>query len=291
MLPNWTIPPHNLDVLGAGGGEAGTHRDAGEWHLYPFHLVFERETVAFFPFIMDGAALTLKGRPLACAISSRAAGTMRLQAPEGSLHRHRLYRSLGLDPMQVFTCTQVHSQEVLVLEPESLREGPQADGMISGDPQGCLAITVADCLPVYLYDTESGGFGLVHSGWKGTGIALKALQLMEARWHTRPEAVAAVLGPCIGACCYRVDAERARAFDHEFGGPLGAYPLGPVVKGAALDLQAANARLLVNAGVRHIAWCRDCTFTDERLGSFRREGPSYTAMAALVGVFHPQVYG
>jgi copper oxidase (laccase) domain-containing protein len=65
--------------------------------------------------------------------------------------------------------------------------------------------------------------------------------------------------------------------------------LGPVVKRGALDLQAANVRMLVNAGVRHIALCRDCTFTDERLGSFRREGPSYTAMAALVGAFHPQV--
>jgi copper oxidase (laccase) domain-containing protein len=111
---------------------------------------------------------------------------------------------------------------------------------------------------------------------------------MEARWHTRPEAVAAVLGPCIGSCCYQVDPERARAFDQEFGGPDGAYPLGPVVKGGALDLQAANARMLVNAGVRHIALCTDCTFTDERLGSFRREGPSYTAMAALIGAFHPQ---
>jgi YfiH family protein len=239
---------------------------------------------------MDGVALTLQGMPIGCAISSRSAGTMSLRAPEGSLHRHRLYTSLGLDPMQVFTCTQVHSREVLVLEPESPREGPQADGMISRNPQVCLAITVADCLPVYLYDTESGGFALVHSGWKGTGIALKALQLMAARWHTRPEAVAAVLGPCIGSCCYRVDAERARAFDQAFGGPDGASPLGPVVKGAALDLQAANARMLVTAGVRHIALCKDCTFTDERLGSFRREGPSYTAMAALVGIFKPQVY-
>ncbi|MHB9293174.1 polyphenol oxidase family protein [Hollandina sp. SP2] len=292
MLPNWTIPPHNLDSLGAGAGdgEVGDHGDAGRLHLYPFHLVFEKDTVAWFPFIMDGAALTLPGSSIACAISSRAAGTMSPRVPEGSVHRRRLYTSLGLDPAQVFTCTQVHSREVLALEPESPPEGPHADGMISRDPRACLAITVADCLPVYLYDTESGGFGLVHSGWKGTGIALKALQLMEARWHTRPEAVAAVLGPCIGSCCYQVDAERAKAFDQEFGGPDGAYPLGPVVKGAALDLQAANARILVNAGVRHIALCKDCTFTDERLGSFRREGPSYTAMAALVGAFHPQIY-
>jgi copper oxidase (laccase) domain-containing protein len=116
---------------------------------------------------------------------------------------------------------------------------------------------------VYLSDTESGGFGLVHSGWKAMGIALIALRHMETHWNTRPEAVAAVLGPCIGPCSYLVDAERAGAFDAEFGGTANAYPLGPVVndyalpsseaQGFALDLQAVNVRLLVNTEVRHIA--------------------------------------
>ncbi|MDR2634031.1 MAG: polyphenol oxidase family protein [Treponema sp.] len=276
MLPNWTRPLHKTDALGAGA-------KAGDVQLYPFHLVFQSPSLAYFPFIMDGAALTEGKNPIGCGISSRSAGTMSLRDPRGRFHRQRLYTSLGLDPMQVFTCTQVHSREVLALEADSPCEGPQADGMISREPGACLMVTVADCLPVYLYDTESGGFALVHSGWKGTGIALNALKLMEARWHTRPQGVAAVLGPCIGACCYPVDAARRRAFDQDFGGPSGAYPLGPVVKGPALDLQAANARLLVNAGVRHIALCKDCTFTDERLGSFRREGPAYTAMAALAG--------
>jgi YfiH family protein len=146
---------------------------------------------------------------------------------------------------------------------------------------------VADCLPVYLYDTERGAFGLVHSGWQGTGIVLRALALMGERWNTRPEATAAVLGPCIGPCCYRVDGRRARAFEAEFGGPGGAYPLGPVTRSQGgeyfLDLKAANARLLAGAGVRRLAYSRDCTFTDERLGSFRREGPGYTRMAAMVG--------
>ena len=53
-----------------------------------------------------------------------------------------------------------------------------------------------------------------------------------------------------------------------------------------LDLQAANARLLANAGVRNIAYCGDCTGTDRRLGSFRREGPAaYTRMLAVMGYF------
>jgi copper oxidase (laccase) domain-containing protein len=150
---------------------------------------------------------------------------------------------------------------------------------------------------VYLYDAESGAFGLVHSGWKGTGIALAALRLMGECWGVRTEGVGALLGPCIQACCYRVDPARAAAFEEEFGG-AGDYPLGPVIEerrppegssGASreffINLPAANARLLARAGVRNISVCQDCTFTDERLGSFRREGQNYTRMAALIGRF------
>jgi YfiH family protein len=165
--------------------------------------------------------------------------------------------------------------------------GPAAENL-------ALAVTVADCLPVFLYDTEGGAFALLHSGWRGTGIVLKALALMTGRWGTRPEAIAAALGPCICSGCYRVDAERAVAFEAEFGGPDGEYPLGRVIrewdpgenrseKEFSLDLRAANARLLANAGVGNIAYCENCTYTDERLGSFRREGTGYTRMAAVMG--------
>jgi YfiH family protein len=213
---------------------------------------------------------------------------------ENSPSRQALYGSLGLAQEQVYAATQVHSREVLLIDRKCPNTRPKADGMISRDTSLWLSVTVADCLPVYLYDTESGGFGMLHSGWKGTGIVMTALRLMAEHWSTQAQRVAAVLGPCIRSCCYQVDAERAQAFEAEFGGSGGTYPLGPVVRQVPdadtdrslwyIDLQAANARLLAQAGVRNIAVCGDCTFTDERLGSFRREGPSsYTLMAALVG--------
>ncbi|MDR0590040.1 MAG: polyphenol oxidase family protein [Spirochaetaceae bacterium] len=212
---------------------------------------------------------------------------------EGELAREDFCEALGLEPARVYGVTQVHSRDVLVSDRRSSHDRPRADGLVSRERDRWLSVTVADCLPVYLLDTESGAFGILHSGWKGTGIVLKALALMEARWKTRAEAVAVVLGPGIGSCCYQVDEGRARSFEEEFGGSGGVYPLGPVVvrrgrKGSApadpfLDLQAANARLLAGAGVRNLAVCRDCTCTDERLGSFRREGKGYTRMIALAG--------
>lgn len=273
--------------------------------LYPFTCAFQGSLpYASFPFMVDG-------RPLGGAggvISSRNAGNMVYSEGLNSPPRERFYRSLGLEPERVYACTQIHSRKVLMVDRRSPNRGPEADGMISRDPSVILSVTVADCMPVYLYDTGSGGFGLVHSGWRGTGIVLAALELMTARWGTRPEEVAAILGPAIRGCCYRVDAERARSFEAEFGGGGGSYPLGGVIRrvreppagdssgtkpgfgtgpGNAwyLDLAAANARLLANAGVRNIAVCEDCTCTDSNFGSFRREGPDYTRMAALTGRF------
>ncbi|MDR2740807.1 MAG: polyphenol oxidase family protein [Treponema sp.] len=245
---------------------------------------------ARFPFIFEGKAIP----GVSALISSRSAGNMLYSEGTNGPARLAFFRSLGLDPERVFACTQVHSRDVLEVDRDTRNSGPRADGLISRDREVILSVTVADCLPVFLYDTRNGGLALVHSGWKGTGIALKALRLMEERWRSHPEDVAAVLGPCIRRCCYQVDGERARVFGAEFGGlegdSPGALPLGPAVVESGgkffLDLQAANIRLLACAGVRNIVVCEDCTFTDERLGSFRREGaPAYTKMAALAGFF------
>ncbi|MDR2184960.1 MAG: polyphenol oxidase family protein [Treponema sp.] len=275
--------------------------DSLELRIYPFTLDFfplfpgaraespaGQPALARFSFILDGSPVP---GPV-CAISSRSAGNMVYSPQRSNPARDRLFAALGLDPRRVFACVQSHSQKVLSAtgtNPGNL----EGDGLVSADPSACLTVTAADCLPVYLFDTGSGAFGIVHSGWKGTGIVFRALLLMEERWETRPAAVTAVLGPCIRSCCYHVDEERARLFKSQVeaqlspGGEIpgigAAYPL---VRGSGeLDMQAANIRLLAAAGVRHIAVCGNCTFTDERLGSYRREGPGFSRMAALIGRF------
>jgi YfiH family protein len=215
--------------------------------------------------------------------------------------REGLFRSLGIAPKQVYSLHQVHSRDVYALGvPANELPSPEAfardgDGMVSFCREAFLAITVADCLPVFLLDTVRGYFAALHSGWRGTGIVLRAVEMMKAA-DSDPAAMAAVLGPCIQGCCYRVDEERAAAFEAEFGEasvlipPGTAYPLGPLSirreGGVFLSLQGANARLLAAAGIRHIAYCEDCTYTDETLGSYRREGAQgYTRMAAMAGFF------
>lgn len=264
--------------------------------IYPFNLdIPDNVPYARFSFIQDGRRVP----DFSCLISVKSAGSMTRAGEGESPARAALWSVLGIDPRFVHAPAQTHSREVLVAQGPAGRVG-EADGLASADPACFLSVTVADCLPIYLLDTEHGAFALLHSGWKGTGIVNRALEMMAAHWQTRAPAVAAVLGPCISGASYAVDPARAEAFDAEFGGSGGSggsdgsagsggsggeYPLGPVVdRRRFIDLQAANARLLAAAGVGDVAVCRDCTYRDERLGSFRREGKeTYTRMAAVVG--------
>ncbi|MDR2784273.1 MAG: polyphenol oxidase family protein [Treponema sp.] len=251
--------------------------------LCPFSLFDIHDDAFFFPFFFEGKPVS----GISCMLSVRIAGNMDVRETG---RRNAFLQKIGVDPTKTFACSQTHSQNVAVIDGDhSVESVRDADGLASGADGVAanvyLSVTVADCLPAYMFDMETGAFSVVHSGWKGTGIVLNALKSMNAEAH--PETVCAVLGPCICGDCYHVDDERRRIFEARFGceahDSSAEYPLGGVVKGDCLDLKAANAALLVNVGVRNIAYCENCTFTDERLGSFRREGKNFTKMMAVIG--------
>ncbi len=238
-----------------------------------------------FPFIREGEIFS----PFSCALSLRPAGDQSFNPTGKNPNRDRFFESLSLDPSRVASRPQTHSRDVIVVDGCCLSSLPSGDGMASVDASIQLSVTVADCLPVFLADPESGAFAVVHSGWKGTGILAVAINLMQERWQVRPEELLAVFGPCISRCSYAVPVDRANLFEAEFGskeglrGPLG-FPVHRDADGAHIDLQAANALILEKYGVRNLAVCAACTYTDERLGSFRREGAEhFTRMVAVVG--------
>jgi YfiH family protein len=270
-------------------------------NLYNFKIdagaegrVFER-----FSFWFDGQKI--EDGP-SCVISARKAGCMGLcaEAPASpSSNRRALFAALGVDEKKVYFAKQIHSKNVIFVDENAPNFTDGADGFVS-PPAGAgagvfLAVTAADCLPVMLLDVKTGAFAAVHSGWKGTGIARRALNLMTQKCGSRPQDVAAVLGPCICGLCYQVDKSRFMAFNAEFGDiPRPFRVCGDVVHSVKndekemffIDIRAANAAMLAYSGVRNIAVCENCTYTDENLGSFRREGAgAYTKMLAVCGRF------
>lgn len=175
----------------------------------------------------------------------------------------------------------IHSQVVYALEqgkngeptllategshPEAL-DLWRGDGIITISNKLVPVVTVADCLPIFLYDKKTGCRGALHSGWKGTGIVVQALKLAEKKYGARACDFSVVIGPHIHSCCYQVEEERIEYFTSHFGSSC-------IIPPNNLSLAQANVNLLLEAGVPedNILCCTDCTCCDPRLGSFRRE--------------------
>jgi hypothetical protein len=163
---------------------------------------------------------------------------------------------------------------------EEATERPDADGLLSTDPGTTLGVTVADCMPIYLFGP--GITGMLHSGWKGTGIVSEALRLIRRELSIEAAQMTAVLGPSIRSCCYEVDGERAELFSSMWG--KDAVRVEPGGGAFYLDLLRANLDLLQAEGVEEIRVVDACTMCDASFGSFRREGPeTFTHMLAMIG--------
>lgn len=224
----------------------------------------------------DSASRTVDRRPRA-VLSTVLAGDM--TPGSGDENRFRLFAELSIAPERVHWVRQIHSRRVVTVKSNSIA-GAEADGMIAADKDVVLAVTVADCLPVFLWEQEDGKYALVHSGWKGTGIAGVAAAEMRSG-ETSGRGVHAAIGPGIGPCCYNVAADRAAEFEKWC-----ARAVSRRNSVTYLDLREANLAVLEQFGIQSTAVADNCTACSPALGSFRRQGPDlFMRMVALFGHF------
>ena len=202
------------------------------------------------------------------------AGSMRFRWSEDNRRRDEFFASLCGENRQVAPLELIHSKTVLLVD--SCRELylKKADGVLTKNENLIPTVTVADCMPIFVYDTVSHFFGVLHSGWRGTGIIAEAYSLLHESCGARAEDLCVVLGAHIRNCCYHVDKERARYFAESFGDQC----VRQTDSGWALSLEEANLALLDKIGVpRDNVFCvGECTacFSESghfKYGSFRRE--------------------
>jgi len=108
-------------------------------------------------------------------------------------------------------CRQVHSSKVVQLEPPvgpGVRLAGDADALVTQQRGVLLAVTVADCVPLFIVDVERGTLGLAHAGWRGTaaGVVERTLGVM-ADVGSKVDSLFVHLGPSICGKCYEVGLE------------------------------------------------------------------------------------
>ena len=112
----------------------------------------------------------------------------------------------------------------------------------TASPGTVLAILVADCVPVILYDPAAHVLACVHAGWRGT-VARTAQAAVAAMCSlgTRPEDVIAGIGPSVAAGSYQVGQEVAAAARDAFGEEMAGTAGGAFGGEAASTAQDAFA--------------------------------------------------
>lgn len=151
----------------------------------------------------------------------------------------------------------------------------RADGLVTSRHGVLLAVTAADCVPVYLLDPEAGVLGLLHAGWRGTaaGVLERGVEAaVEA--GAAPERLRVHLGPAICGACYEVGPEVPRALG------LGEGDRRRVDLRGVLTERAVRLGV-VGANLTRSSWCTRCA--RDRFHSHRGSGSEAGRMAAYLG--------
>jgi len=187
--------------------------------------------------------------PVDALVTTRADGDLGADPHVYPANRARVLGALGWDAAAVVWARQVHGRGVAVVGGGSVPspEVVEADALVTASPGVGLAIKVADCVPLVLYDPGAQLLAAVHAGWRGTTLrVVEAAVAALAGLGADPGRLVAGIGPCIAAERYQVGAEVADAA-HDAG--LGDA-LRPDGTGRwTFDLVAANRRVLADAGV------------------------------------------
>lgn len=137
-------------------------------------------------------------------VHDKAEMLSRLDAVHGEIRE-----GCGVGDLPFITAEQVHGNGIGVVD-QPITSGTcfrSCDGLVTNRRDICLGIYVADCCAVYLVDPIRHVIGLVHSGRKGTELAIVtvAIREMTNRFGAKPEDIVAQLSPCIRPPRYEID--------------------------------------------------------------------------------------
>ncbi|NYD41482.1 peptidoglycan editing factor PgeF [Nocardioides panaciterrulae] len=178
---------------------------------------------------------------------------------------------------------QVHGDRVVVVEEPPAGSPPEADGLVTDQPDLVLMVRAADCVPVLLADPVAGVVGAAHAGRPGlaAGVVLRTVQAMR---DLGARSLTAWVGPHVCGSCYEVpEAMREQVVALEPASRATTSWGTP-----ALDIGAGVRAQLARSGVEVVDVAR-CTRESEDLYSYRRDGAGSGRLAGLVRLHAPGV--
>ena len=190
------------------------------------------------------------------------------------------YQETGVWSIACRIPQQVHGKRIRIVSSRNSGVSfPRTDGLITADISVSLAITVADCLPIYIAIPTRNIIALLHSGRKSTGILWRALHILRRRYRVTSGDIHLLFGPAISTCCYEIGADIAHRYQKCWGSQSVVVRDGMYY----LDMVGVNMRIAHDFGIYQIDTVDECTCCTHAYHSYRRQGAaSYQRMLAMI---------
>ncbi len=194
-------------------------------------------------------------------------------------NREEFFKQLGLNSSQIAFQKQIHSNIFKFVENPGLIG--ESDALITTKYNIGLAISAADCTPVFIYDKRNKLIAAVHIGWRGTQkkILENVLNNLSCHYNSNPENLYSYSGPSISQFNYQVGSEVAALFDQKY--------IKVEDQKIFLDVVSANKDFLLNYGVeeKNIEVSELCTYKEkDLLHSYRRDGDISGRMLGVIAL-------
>lgn len=192
-------------------------------------------------------------------------------------NRQILSDSVGIPQEYFVMANQVHGTNVEVIQKDRRGAGafsrhnaiPSTDAMITDEPEICLFVMGADCVPLLFFDPVKLVVGAAHAGWRGTvnKVSAATVRKMQETYDCKPQDILVAVGPSIGPCCYKVGGEVITEVLKTFGSTEGLISFDNADSTPIFDLWAANKIQLLETGVTEenieiAGMCTNCNSGD-----------------------------
>ncbi len=228
---------------------------------------------------------------LTIVMSEMRDGSMKLMPDDspntrGNLgNRKRFLEKKDINPDFLISAEIVHGNSIeIVSVKDSNKVIAGVDGLLTNEKNIFLSVTVADCLPIFLYEPVKSVIGIIHAGWRGLekDIAGVTVNKMKRVFGCEPENILIGIGPGICQKHFEVGEDVAEKFKEYSEAILRED------KKIFLDLRKIAAQQFLRQGVakNNIEISPECVFElSDKYYSYRRDkSGEIEAMMAVVGM-------
>lgn len=193
-------------------------------------------------------------------------------------NRNAVYSALGISNEKIVLQKQIHSANIsYVTEGGTI---PANDALITDKKNLFLAVSVADCYPVFLADTSHKAVAAIHSGWRGTekNITGLTVEKLKNKFEINPVELFAYIGPGICAEHFEVGREVFEKFPENVRHSSGEKYY--------VDLRKNIFNQLIKSGLKNdnIEVSGLCTYGNPILHSYRRDREVSGRMFGFIGL-------